>query len=62
MKSGDLDGGGGGGAGGLALARNNGTYSAMEPPDEDVDIIEKDPTGRYDRVIRKISLLLSSCS
>lgn len=34
----------------LAMASNNGTYSAMEPPDAEADFVEKDPTGRYVRV------------
>ncbi|CAK7348677.1 unnamed protein product [Dovyalis caffra] len=34
---------------GLVLASNNGTYSAMEPPDAKADLVEKDATGRYVR-------------
>ncbi|XP_057996992.1 probable serine/threonine-protein kinase WNK6 [Hevea brasiliensis] len=37
------------GRGGLFLASNNGTYSAVEPPDDEADFVEKDPTGRYVR-------------
>ncbi|KAJ8748578.1 hypothetical protein K2173_003479 [Erythroxylum novogranatense] len=34
---------------GFMLALNNGTCSAMQPPDTGGDFVEKDPTGRYVR-------------